>query len=94
MYPKYLHYIIFDISLISETNKNRRQRISGTKKMAPEELIEFKSREIQRLHKVCRLKDACIQEAINGLISIQYRVSNSVSDDINMVINQLKDTIG
>lgn len=62
--------------------------------MSNDEIIEIKSQEIRRLHRVCRLKDSCIQEAITELISIQNRVSNSVSADLTIVINQLKDTIG
>ena len=52
--------------------------------------------EIKRLHKVCRIKDAILQDAINALsLVIDQRVmSTNDTKTLTLIVKELKKTIG
>ena len=63
--------------------------------MTKDELIQRKSDEIKRLHKVCMGKDGMIQYAISCLETCFLNTTNSlVRSQITDTVEALKNTIG
>jgi hypothetical protein len=63
--------------------------------MTDDEIIEAKSKEIRRLHNVCKEKDKAIQKAINLLDELQgYSMSIKMREQIFNCSNELKEYLG
>lgn len=63
--------------------------------MGNDELIQRKSEEINRLHKVCRGKDMQIKKAINCLELCFMNTENTLlRSEITNVVEDIKNSIG